>query len=58
MMKLWIFWGVTAKLDYFWELFLNILGSRYRIGIFMGFANFQLFWGVCLILLIYFEGKQ
>ena len=24
----------------------------------MGFANFQLFWGVCLILLIYSGGKQ
>ena len=38
-------WGVggggggIAKLDYFWELFLNILGlfrSRYRIGIWFG----------------------
>ena len=36
MMKLWIFLGVTAKLDYFWDLFLNILGSSYRIGIFFG----------------------
>ena len=36
MMILWSFWGAIAKLDYFWELFLN-LRFRYRIGIF--------FWG-------------
>ena len=45
MMKLWAFWGAIAKLDYFWELFLN-LRFRYRIGIFLGVANFQLFWGM------------
>ena len=26
MVKLWIFLGGIAKLDYFWELFQNILG--------------------------------
>ena len=36
MMTLWAFWGAIVKLDYFWELFLN-LRFRYRIGIF--------FWG-------------
>ena len=52
------------KLDYFWELFLNIQGlflrSRNRIGIFFEVANFQLFLGyiVCLILLIFFLDKQ
>ena len=46
MMTLWAFWGgAIAKLDYFWELFLN-LRFRYRIGIFLGVANFQLFWGM------------
>ena len=24
MMTLWAFWGAIAKLDYFWELFLNL----------------------------------
>ena len=42
--------GGMVKLDYFWKLFLNIQGlflrSRYRIGIFFGVANFQLFLGV------------
>ena len=45
-------------LFFFLELFLNILWfflrSRYRIEIFLGVANFQLFLGVCLILLIFF----
>ena len=54
-MKLDILGGI-AKLDYFWELFLNILRFflrvRYRFGIFLGEPNFQLFLGVCLILLI------
>ena len=45
MMTLWAFWGAIAKLDYFWELFLN-LRFRYRIDIFFGVANFQLFWGM------------
>ena len=45
MMTLWAFWGAIAKLDYFWELFLN-LRFRYRIGIFFWVANFQLFWGM------------
>ena len=49
MMTLWAFFlgggGGIAKLDYFWELFLN-LRFRYRIGIFWGVANFKLFWGM------------
>ena len=38
MMTLWAFFlggGGIAKLDYFWELYLN-LRLRYRIGIFFG----------------------
>ena len=45
MLKLWIFLGAIAKLDYFGELFLYILGlflrSRYIIGIFFGLLT----WG-------------
>ena len=41
--------GGIAKLDYFWELFLNILGlflrSRHRIGIFFGNCYFNYFGG-------------
>ena len=45
MMTLRAFLGGIAKLDYFWELYLN-LRFRYRIGIFLGVANSQLFWGM------------
>ena len=41
--------GGIAKLYYFWELFLNILGlflrSRCRIGIFFGNCYFNCFGG-------------
>ena len=54
-------WGHRKTVWVFFELFLNILWfflrSRYRIGIFLGVAYFQLFLGVCLILLIFFWGR-
>ena len=51
-------------MDYFWEVFLNIYFSCFFLKVkiqnwnILGVANFQLIFGVCLILLIFFCGKQ
>ena len=42
MMELWIFLEAIAKLDYFWQLFLNILGLFLKVKI----QNWNIF-GVC-----------
>ena len=64
MMKLWIFLrSHRKKLDYFWELFLNILWLFLKakiqnwntLGGGGGVANFQLFLGRCLF--FFFGGE-